>query len=52
MATGLVVGSEKILKLKYSVLINFALRMENIEHWKFLCHVEIFAHHQTKRTFM
>ena len=28
MATELVVGSEKILKLKYSVLINFALRKE------------------------
>ena len=27
-----VIGSEKILKLKYSVLINFALRRENIEH--------------------
>ena len=32
MATGLVIGSEKILKLKYSVLINFALRRGNIEH--------------------
>ena len=32
MATGLVVGSEKILKLKYFVLINFAMRRENIEH--------------------
>ena len=32
MATGFVIGSEQILKLKYSVLINFALRRENIEH--------------------
>ena len=28
MTTGFVIGSEKILKLKYSVLINFALRRE------------------------
>ena len=31
MATGFVIGSEKILKSKYSVLIYFALRRENIE---------------------
>ena len=35
MATGFVIGSEKILNLKYSVLINFALRRENIEQQKF-----------------
>ena len=52
MATGFVIGSEKILKLKYSVLIYFALRRENIEQQKFICRVEILAHHQTKRTFM
>ena len=31
MATGFVIGSEKILKLKYSVLIYFSLRRESIE---------------------
>ena len=31
MAAGFVIGSEKILKLKCSVLINFALRRESIE---------------------